>query len=110
MVYARSGSRGPNPDVIEGFTLNPVTGELGNSASPSITGVSFATGTLFQNPLAISNDGTRLFASERADIPTAEVPTPRVTIFDAAPGAAATSETPWTSWMRRPARTYSASL
>jgi len=86
-VYVRSGKGGPQPDFIEGFTYDPVTGAIGDAASVTITNVSFATTSIFEHALAISRDGTRLIASETAVIPTPEVPAPQVTIFDATTGA-----------------------
>jgi hypothetical protein len=80
-VYVRSN------DDIEGFTLEPLTGALGDAPFLPISGVSqpFIPPN-YGNALGITRDGTRLVASEPAYTPTPEVPTPRVTFFDATTG------------------------
>lgn len=81
-VFVRSN------DDIEGFTLDPATGALGAAPFSEIHGVvpAFVPHN-FGNELGIDPDGTKLIASEPVETPTVEVPTPRITIFDAATGA-----------------------
>jgi hypothetical protein len=86
-VYVRSGNRGPDNDVIEGFALDPVTGTLNHTPILTINNVSFVNLTLTDNPLAVSHDATLLIASEPAIIPNPTVPAPQVTYFDATTGA-----------------------
>ena len=85
-VYVRSGSRGPNADVIEGFMLDPMTGALGDTPSPTISNVSFVNVPVYANPLGLSRDGTVLIAAEPAFIPTPEYPSPQLTYFNANTG------------------------
>ncbi len=86
-VYARSGSRGPNPDIIEGFALDQMTGALGDTAALTISNVSFVNVPVFANPLALSRDDPVLIASEPAFLPSPEYPSPQVTYFNAETGA-----------------------
>ncbi len=76
-VFARSGNR-IDPDFVEGFSLDPVTGLLGESASPTIN-VSYSNVTNFVNALGLSRDDTQLFVPEIT-------PDPQISIFDAVTG------------------------
>ena len=62
-VYVRSGSGGSSPDVIEGFSYDPETGEISDTPSVTITNVSFVNLTVYENPLAVTTDGARVLAS-----------------------------------------------
>lgn len=81
-VYARSN------DDVQGWTLDPVTGALGDAPFLSVSGISQAfIPPAFGNALGITRDGARLVVSEPAAFPTPEVPTPRVSYLDATTGA-----------------------
>jgi len=85
-VYVR-GYSVVNGGQINGFTLDPVTGALGDT--PFVT---FSVGATdpypdnFGNTLAISRDGTRLIVPEGTAFPNSP-PTPRTTFFDTTTGA-----------------------
>jgi hypothetical protein len=83
-IYARSGSQALDPDVIEGFDFDPVTGAIGQTAFITINGISIFYGTGFGDPLAISPDGTLLIAAE--ENLDGRLPAPRVSIWDAVTG------------------------
>ncbi|HEY4285364.1 MAG TPA: hypothetical protein VGM62_20065 [Chthoniobacterales bacterium] len=86
-VYIRSGNRGINPDVIECFGFNPVTGFFTKPASLTINDVGPYTGVVYPEPMALTPDGTHVIASEAN--PSASATTPRITFFDAITGARA---------------------
>lgn len=79
-VYARSGRRGIVPDVIEAFALNAVTGAIGQTAALTINNVAGFNGVVYNNPMAMSLDGTELVVVEQA-------PASRITRFNPATGA-----------------------
>jgi hypothetical protein len=83
-VYARSGSQALDPDVIEGFDIDPLTGTIDHTAFVTINGISIFYGTGFGDPLAISPDGTLLIAAEEND--DGRLPAPRVSIWNAVTG------------------------
>lgn len=83
-VYSRSGYP---VGEIDCFTLDPVTGLLGDTPFLTIPNVSPANIGIFGNGLAVTPDGAQLVATEGAATGTAEAPTPRITYFDAATGA-----------------------
>lgn len=81
-------SRGGYPvGEIDCFTLDPVTGLLGDTSFLTVPNVSPAHIGIFGNALAVTADGAHLIACESAFPATADVPTPRVTFFDAVTGA-----------------------
>lgn len=86
-VYIRSGNRGINPDVIQCFGFNPVTGLFTKPASLTINDVGPYTGVVYPEPIALTLNGARVIASE-ANASTG-APTPRITFFDAITGARA---------------------
>ncbi len=86
-VYIRSGNRGINPDVIQCFGFNPVTGVFTKPASLTINDVGPYTSVVYPEPVALTLDGAHVVASEAN--PTGSAPTPRITFFDAITGARA---------------------
>lgn len=89
-VVSRAGDRvyARNNDRLQGFTLDPVTGELGNAAVLTISDVSPAIlPDNFGDTMSITPDGAHVLVSEKASPPTTGAPTPRVTFFDSASGA-----------------------
>ena len=83
-IYARSGSQALDPDVIEGFDFDPVTGAIGHTAFITVNGISIFYGTGFGDPLAISPDGTLLIAAEENE--DGRLSAPRVSVWDAVTG------------------------
>ncbi|HEU0274620.1 MAG TPA: hypothetical protein VFQ83_08855 [Candidatus Udaeobacter sp.] len=83
-IYARSGSQALDPDVIEGFDFDPLTGTINHTAFVTINGISIFYGTGFGDPLAISPDGTLLIAAEENE--DGRLPAPRVSVWDAVTG------------------------
>jgi len=86
-VYARSGNRAATPDVIEAFDFNSVSGAISHAATRSISPVSGFTGSLLENPMAITPDGSRLIAAE--EDARGELSAPRITEFSTSTGAIA---------------------
>jgi hypothetical protein len=83
-VYARSGSQALDPDVIEGFVFDPLTGTINHTAFLTINDISIFYGARYGDPLAISSDSTLLFAAEENQDLT--LPAPRVSFWDAVTG------------------------
>jgi hypothetical protein len=78
-IYVRSGRRGIVPDVIEGFTFDPVSGAIGQVPTLRIDNVAGFTGVPFLEPMALSSDRTFLFVTE-------DTPTFRISRYDIATG------------------------
>jgi hypothetical protein len=83
-VYARSGSQALDPDVIEGFDFDPLTGMIGNTAFVTINDIAIFYGARYGDPLAISPDGALLMAAEQNE--DGRLPEPRTSLFDAVTG------------------------
>jgi hypothetical protein len=83
-VYARSGSQALDPDVIEGFDFDPVTGSIGNTAFLTINDISIFYGARYGDPLTTSSDSTLLVAAEQNE--DGRLPEPRVSMWDAVTG------------------------
>lgn len=83
-VYARSGSQALDPDVIEGFDFDPLTGTIGNTAFVTINDLSVFYGARFGDTLAISSDDALLIAPEENE--DGSLPAPRVSLWDAVTG------------------------
>ena len=83
-VYARSGSQALDPDVIEGFVFDPLTGMINHTAFLTINDISIFYGARYGDPLAISSDSTLLFAAEENQ--DGRLPAPRVSFWDAVTG------------------------
>ena len=83
-LYARSGSQSLDPDVIEGFDFDPVTGMIGDTAFLTINDISIFYGARYGDPLAISSDGRLLIAAEQNE--DGRLPAPRTSLFDALTG------------------------
>lgn len=79
-VYARSGRRGIVPDVIEGFAFDPVTGAIDQTAALTINNIAGFNGVAYNDPMAMTSDGTALVVAEQA-------PVSLVTRFNPANGA-----------------------
>src|SRR5262249_52559039 len=77
-----------NNSQIKGYTLDPVTGALGDTPFLTISNVGQTDPFTynFGNALAISRDGTRLIATEGTGFPNSPA-TPRTTFFDTTTGA-----------------------
>lgn len=86
-VYVRSGRRAIVPDVIEGFTLDPSTGAIGQAPVLRITNVPGFTGVPFLDSMALAPESDALLVVE-------ETPTPRITYHSVANGAVIGTETP----------------
>jgi hypothetical protein len=83
-IYARSGSQALDPDVIEGFDFDPLSGTINHTAFLTINDISRFYGARFGDPLAISSDSTLLFAAEENQ--DGRLPAPRVSFWDAVTG------------------------
>jgi hypothetical protein len=80
-VFVRSGDR------IEGFSLDPATGALGDAAFLTIPGVTVAfLQTFYGNALGISEDGSRLVVSEPVESQIPGGPQSLITFFDTISG------------------------
>jgi hypothetical protein len=83
-LYARSGSQALEPDVIQGFDFDPLTGTIANAAFLTINDISIFYGARYGDPLAISSDGALLIAAEENE--DGRLPEPRVSMWDAVTG------------------------
>jgi hypothetical protein len=83
-IYARSGSQALDPDVIQGFNFDPLTGTFGHTAFLTINNISIFYGARFGDSLAISPDGSLLIAAE--ENVDGRLPAPRVSLWDAVTG------------------------
>ena len=83
-IYARSGRRGVVPDVVEGFGFDSATGAIGQVPLTVVSNVAAFSGVAYQDPLAISADGTVLVMTEE-DV--GQPPAGRVGVYSATTGA-----------------------
>ncbi|MFO1313274.1 MAG: hypothetical protein U1F41_14545 [Burkholderiales bacterium] len=63
-IYVRSG-RGDVKDVVEAFTFDPATGEIGQVPLWRSDAIGGFHGNVYQSPLAISEDGRHLVAGDQ---------------------------------------------
>lgn len=85
-IYVRSG-RGDVKDVVEAFTFNAATGEIGAVPLWRSDAIGGFHGSVYQSPLAISEDGRYLMVGDQ-DLGS-HAASPRLVAMDVATGAIA---------------------